>query len=637
MSAVPVPAVPLGPPSSGTVESRLDEWSPQRVAACPPPLAPFNRAGLLGAVDVHTAATLCRLGEVDDPLVLLAAAFAVRAPRFGHVCADLAVLADTAVADDEAVVDDEEVEWPDPAAWREAVAAAPITGGDGAAGDDPSAPLRLDGTRLYLDRYWTYEQQLVRHLTARAGAAELPAPPAADAAIAAVFDEGRQGQRDAVARALRRRLTVVIGGPGTGKTATVARLVAVLHEVAAAEGDRPPRIALTAPTGKAAARLEEQLRDAAEQLTDRAPGAAAALRDVRTTTIHRLLGSRLGSNRFRHDAGNPLPHDVVVVDECSMVPLSLMARLMDALRVDTRVVLVGDPDQLEAVEAGTVLDDLVGPVRDGSATSHPVAAGVVELVEGHRFAADSGVARFATAVLAGDADAAVEVLRDPTLPDVRLVVPTDPEAGPWSDGLAAVRSAVATAASRAAAAAAAGDAATALDAVLSLRVLCAHRHGPAGVSWWNRAVEGWLREQGVDVYERWYAGRPVLITGNDYRLGVYNGDLGVTVADPDSGRLEVALPQGSGVRRLAPARLGAVETVHALTIHKSQGSQFHRVVVVLPPTPGPILSRQLLYTAVTRASEQVVVVATEEVLRHGIGRKVDRASGLRDALWGSAT
>lgn len=561
-------------------------------------LAAFNVAGVLEAADVHVARRLCELTGEHDEEVALAVALTVRAVRHGSVCLELARAAEIGEGTDLA--------WPEPAAWQDAVAASPLV----AAG-----LLRLEDGLVHLDRYHRQEVQVARDLGARAAR---PAPPVdtavLDAALDRLYPDARYAeQRAAVAGAAGRWTTVLTGGPGTGKTTTVARLLAVLaeqHEAQAGHGHGPVRIALAAPTGKAAARMVEQVRAAAAVLP---PQDAARLEGLQAQTLHRLLGWRPDSQtRFRHDRSNRLPHDVVVVDEASMVSLTHTARLLEAVRPDARLVLVGDPDQLASVEAGAVLDDLVRGYRGRD--DSPVAA----LSTVHRFGEHIGA--LATALRDGDADAALAVL-EAGHPDV-LWVPTTTGA----EVTAAVREAALPHARELHAAAVAGDVPAALAALDRHRLLCAHRDQ---VRFLNGRVEEWLREvTGDPLRSRMYAGRPVLVTANDHGLGVYNGDTGVVVAGP-SGTLRAVIAGAGGPLDLAPGRLGDVETVHAMTIHKAQGSQAAEVTVVLPEVGSRLLTRELLYTAVTRASGVIRVIGPEESLRAAVARRAQRASGLQ--------
>ncbi|MEZ0285632.1 MAG: AAA family ATPase, partial [Thermoleophilia bacterium] len=324
--------------------------------AAPASLRPFVEAGILGAADVHVARALARIVDEGDDAALLGAALAVRAPRLGHVCVDLAGVRESAVPSDDSAPEPVDLPWPEPGAWTASLRASALAGEGG--------PMRLEGSLLYLDRYWGQERAVAADLLGRANAPAVADPATLGDPLSRLFPgETFAEQRAAAATALRRRLSVVAGGPGTGKTTTIARLLALVDQV---EGMHPRRVALAAPTGKAAARLEEAVHEEAATM-EIGDETRARLLALGGSTIHRLLGRRPDSeSRFRHDRANPLPHTLVVVDEASMVSLSLMARLLEALREDARLVLVGDPEQLVSVEAGAVLGDVVGPARAGA-------------------------------------------------------------------------------------------------------------------------------------------------------------------------------------------------------------------------------------------------------------------------------
>jgi exodeoxyribonuclease V alpha subunit len=590
-------------------------------------------ATVLEAADVRTALTLARLVGGTDEAVEVAAALAVRAVRLGHVYVDLASVAETASpADEDVGIDLATLPWPATASWPGLVAASPLTavGPDGP--DD--RPLRLLGSRLYLDRYYRHERVVIEDLLARARAR----PPRLDLDV---FDEGLErlfplATRDehqhlAARTALTHRLSVVAGGPGTGKTTTVARILALLHEQAQAAGEPPPRIGLAAPTGKAAARLGEAIHATARDLAV-VPAVRQALLATEPTTIHRLLGWQPGTrSRFRHDATNQLPHSVVIVDESSMVSLSMMARLVSAVRRRTLLVLVGDPRQLASVEAGAVLGDIVGPAGAPGAAPppSPVRDSVVVLRRVHRFG--GGIASLAEAIEEGDADTVVARLRV-AADDVRWIEAGDLDPAEAPE-LADIRLEVVDAAQEVVRAAREGDAGGALDALRAVQVLCAHRRGRAGATRWQFEIERWLRAYIADYGTgRWYAGRPLLVTENDYGLGVFNGDTGVVV-DVGDGRLRAVFDRRGEPLAVRPSRLASVDSLYAMTIHKAQGSQFASVVVVLPEPTSPVLTRELLYTAVTRAEQRVTVVGTEEAVRAAVERPIARASGLGEALW----
>lgn len=556
------------------------EW--RRAISATGLLRTFTDAEVLDAPDVHVAQRLCALAKAPDERVSLAVALLVRALRSGSVCLNLRT------AEQQVGLDG--LPWPPVDDWHGAIAAHPLTG-------QPPA-LRVDGDLLYLDRYWLEEQQVCDDiLSMLAARAPQPAPD-----LDRLFPAGFEEQRAAAKLALSQGLTVLTGGPGTGKTTTVARLLALL-----ASGTRL-RIALAAPTGKAAARLQE----AVQLEVDKLPVSnRESLAGLHATTLHRLLGSRPDTSaRFRHHRGNRLPHDVIVVDETSMVSLTMMARLLEAVRPDARLILVGDPDQLASVEAGAVLADLV----DGLGGDR-----IAELKTSHRFGESIG--RLATAIRTGDADTVVEVLRAGG-EHIEWFDTEEP-----SEDLRKVLVPLAVELHRAAIL---GDDEAALAILNEHRLLCAHRRGPFGVRYWNHQVERWLAElTGEPIWSAWYVGRPVLVTANDYGLNLYNGDTGVTVLRDGVLRAVVA-----GTERLefATSRLADVDTMHAMTIHKSQGSQADEVTVLLPPEDSRLLSRELFYTAVTRAKKKIRVVGPEASVRAAVQRRAARASGLAQRL-----
>ncbi|OCB51586.1 exodeoxyribonuclease V subunit alpha [Mycobacterium malmoense] len=559
-------------------------------------LRTYTEAGVFEPADVHVAQRLTTLAGEPDERVAVAVALLVRALRGGSVCVDLRAVA--------AQVDAADLAWPDADGWLAAVRASPLLG---------SPPvLRLFGDLLYLDRYWREEEQVCADLLALSA----PGAPGDVPALERLFPPGYDEQRAAAQIAVSQAVTVLTGGPGTGKTTTVARLLALLAGQAELGGRPRPRIALAAPTGKATARLAEAVAAEVRRLdaADRTP-----LTGLQATTLHRLLGARPDTSvRFKHNRGNRLPHDVIVVDETSMVSLTMMARLLEAVRPDTRLILVGDPDQLASVEAGAVLADLV----DGLTARDDVR--VAALRTPHRFGESIGA--LAEAIRVGDADRVLGLLR------------AGGEHIEWldSDGPAdRLRAVLVPHALRVREAALLGAAEVALAALDEHRLLCAHRQGPYGVSHWNRQVERWLAEEtGRPVPSAWYAGRPVLVTANDYGLKVYNGDTGVVVAGPDG--LRAVIAGAAGTLDFATSRLTDIETMHAMTIHKSQGSQADEVTVLMPPEDSRLLTRELFYTAVTRAKARVRVAGSEAAVRAAIERRAVRATGLAQRLRAAA-
>lgn len=592
-------------------------------------LQTFAEAGVLGPADVHVASTLGRLGGESDETVLLAAALATRAVRLGSVCLELSRLRDVAVDGDDAV-DLEALPWPESGVVLAALRRSPLVVGSGAG---PLTPLRLvDGELLYLDRYHRQEETVRAVLDARADAVPGVDVERLRVGLRARFpDPGPDRQRLAAAASVLGRTTVLAGGPGTGKTYTVARILALLFD----QHGPGLRVGLAAPTGRAAAQLAGEVRKQGEAL--------GLPRHIPAQTIHRMLGFKPGSaSRFRHDALNHLPYDVVVVDETSMVSLTIMCRLLEALRPDARLILVGDPDQLASVDAGAVLGDLVhrGVTRapapaveefladeaartggDEDALDEGELAearrGVVRLRRGRRFSGALG--ELADAVRRGDADRVIELARAGGDGAIEWCEPDD---------LAGLRADVEAASAATGAAARVGRAVEAASAVQLHRVLCAHSEGPSGVTRWAQLAEEWsgVRPGGSG----WYAGQPLLVTANDYDTKVYNGDVGVVIAHGgDPADLRAAFSRGGELALLYPNQLMAVRTVYAMTIHRSQGSQYEAVSVVIPPADSRLLTRELLYTAITRARQRVRLVGSEEALRAGVQRQVLRASGLR--------
>lgn len=617
-------------------------------------LRPFADAGLIGPAEVHLAAWVACESRVDAHELALAVALAARVTRHGHSCAVLTELRPMVVdawtvdlgdgADEEWANAVDALDWPDPDRWAATLAALPadvVRCVDHH--DDPvvlhPAPLVLaPGGRVYLQRHWVDESSIVatlRTMCAPDGDGPSDLHPDAltvlDTLLPRVVDGAPNLQRSAADVAATGRVSVVVGGPGTGKTYTVSRLLAALA-TDARRGGRPLRVALAAPTGKAAARLQESI---GTSLTDRTVrecldvDVLTDLADLQPTTIHRLLGSRMPEHRhrFRHDADRPLPYDVVVIDETSMVSAPLLARLVEAVPSTARLVLLGDPDQLESVELGAVLADLVRSATPGS----PLDGRVVRLDRGHRFGSESAIARLADAVRRGDAEAAVGVLRagDPAVEWIETDDPVAPGA------LEAVRATLDDPWVAVRRAAEEGDAAGAHAASMLARILCAHRRGPFGVATWNVWGERWLRDgERTDVPRRsgagWYPGRLLLATRNDPRLRLANGDTGVVVRAGD--QVVAAFVTGGGVITLDPVQLADVETAFATTVHKSQGSEYPSVVMVLPPPGSPLAGRELLYTGVTRARERVLLVGSEESVRRCVTTPARRMTGLAEGL-----
>ncbi|CAN7281117.1 exodeoxyribonuclease V subunit alpha [Pseudoduganella sp. LjRoot289] len=552
---------------------------------------------------------------------------------------------------------------------------------------DFQQPLVLDGERLYLRRYWRDETTVAKAVRARAAAPRLVDVGRVRHWLDILFDHApREGgpdwQKIACAVALRGNLAIITGGPGTGKTYTVARLLALLF--ATAGGTRVDvtnaaavpaagglRIALAAPTGKAAARLKQSIDNALEDLALRVPDLQLpelAARMGAARTLHSLLGARPDTRSFAHHKGNPLDVDVLIVDEASMVHLEMMAVLLDALPDHARLILLGDKDQLASVEAGAVLGDLCHDAQAGNydaatvgyvleATGQDIPAGfqgasgalaqqTVMLRESRRFGGPIG--QLALAVNAGDAARARAVLGadsggklawiDPAQQSdvLQLALSGRAGAGGGYEGyLRLIKAGGADGGEPGGGEAHGAWVLAVLRCFEGFRILCAVREGEWGVTGLNEAIEqrleaaGLLRRRG-----EWYVGRPVMVTRNDYGTGVFNGDIGLTLPDPARpGSLRVYFSEGASVRSVLATRLRQVETAFAMTVHKSQGSEFSHTVVVLPREGGAVLARELVYTGITRAREFFTLCTpAAAVLDLAIAQRTQRASGLRGLI-----
>lgn len=593
-------------------------------------LAAYPLASLpLGALERAFVDSLLRLDPEAPEPVLAAAALCCAALANGDVCLPLAPLAGQAVFTEEGGG----LHVPPLEAWRALLAASPLVAAPGG-----FAPLVLDDDRLYLARYHAYERALAAQLLARH--AERPALDEARLAdsLARLFAanaERPDWQRLAAAQAVRCSLAVISGGPGTGKTTTVVRLLAALLEQQA-EGASRLAIGLAAPTGKAAARMAEAIRGAKATLP--VDDAVRAALPEEAQTLHRLLGSRGDSPQVRHHAGNPLALDVLVVDEASMVDLALMAKLLDALPPGARLILLGDKDQLSAVEAGAVfaelcegrgfdpataeaLQRLTGQPVPTEAPGSRLGSAVVLLAHSHRFAGDSGIGELSRRINGGDPAAVLALLREGrddlgwNPAPVASALLDRLERG-YAAYLAAARS---------------GDPATAFAAFAGFRALTAQREGPWGVAGLNEGLETRLKRRlGVAQRERWYPGRAVMVRQNDYALGLYNGDVGLCLAT--AGGLAVFFEGEQGYRRFAPARLPSHDSAFAMTVHKSQGSEFDEVLLALPEQPSPLLSRALFYTGITRARRRVEIWGLPARLEEAVSHRAERAAGLARRL-----
>lgn len=587
-------------------------------------------------IDLHFARLMQQLSGSKSPEIMAASALVSRYTRQGHICIDLNSYAGRSLGEgDFAGLN---LPCPQLREWRDILAASPVVGSPG-----EYKPMILDAkSRLYLWRYWNYEFGLARTLLGMGGK-EMPCDVSfIRESMPRYFPEAEAGgkinwQKVAVLMTLKGCLSIITGGPGTGKTTVVSRALAMLS----AQSPKL-KVALAAPTGKAAQRLEESLGKTFRSLD--ASGESFSAMSFRASTIHRLLGMVPGRSRAMFSHTNPLPYDIVVVDEASMTPLSLIARLVRALKPGTRLILVGDRNQLASVEPGHVLGDICDTVggygysgktcslvREAlgyemtPAKAHGIADCIVELKDTYRFSEDSGIRKLGEAVRLGD-DRCLDMVKESRFSDVfvrdlrgegslsQVLSPSVIEgyypclsaSGPEERFMRF------------------GE----------FRVLCGLREGPFGVVTVNRLIEKILSEKGLIRPDRqFYHGRPVLITANDYALRLFNGDIGIILHDEEEGDLKCFF-QGTGgqVRRISCLRLPEHETAYAMTVHKSQGSEFDKVVLLLPRKDSPVLTRELIYTGITRARQRLDLWTTPEVFSAAVKRRTERTSGLYDLL-----
>ena len=597
-------------------------------------LAAFTSGGVLHAADVHVAQRLAHLGGETRDDVVLAAALAVRAVRHGSVRVRLADAAASVVADE---ADPErlitaELPWPDPATWLDSLRSSPLVIEHTGSADEVAVevpgdlrPLHLWGDDLWLERYWRMEAAVAADLIQRVSSAPVVDNAALDSVLDRLWPRPASGpdvdadQRAAARTCIRSKVSILGGGPGTGKTTTVARVLAALRELSAEQAQ--PSIALAAPTGKAAARLQEAIAAAAAD-SDLATDDRDFLGSLTASTVHRLIGASRSSGRSRYHADNKLPFDIVVVDEASMLALGLFHRLLVALRPGTRLLLVGDPEQLASVEAGAVLADL-SAVAPGT----PVAAGISRLRVNRRSGDQGQLTTLASALNAGLADGVLAALRE-TESAVRWIEVDDEQPIPEL-AVAALRTQVLDLAGDLLPAARSGDAVAAVAVLERHRLLCAHRRGPRGVRFWTAQVRRWLADFDAEIplgFADRYAGLPLIVTANDYENQLWNGDTGVVVARGDD--LVAAFSRGASPLELPIGRVGHAVPMHAMTVHRSQGSEFDSVTVLLPVANSPLATRGMLYTAVTRARRQVTLIGSQAAVRSCVGRQAQRATGL---------
>jgi exodeoxyribonuclease V alpha subunit len=605
-------------------------------------------SGLLSKLDLHFARLMIRLSGQNLPELFLASALVSRATSDGHVCLELSSVEGKPLITHDTSPD--ALYCPGLREWREKLDTCSVIGRPG-----EYKPLILDDhSRIYLYRYWLYEKTLADQIKGRvAGENEGVDVQVLKDGLSRLFGktqdpEETDWQQVAAFISVVKGLSVISGGPGTGKSSLVAKILALIQEQR--KTDRV-RMALATPTGKAAVRLQEAVKNGVGTLPV-AEGIKQAI-VAGASTIHRLLGTIPGSPYFRHNTENPLPVDVVVVDEVSMVDLALMSKLAQSVPSHARLILLGDKDQLASVEAGAVLGEICDTGRfhgfsEGLCERYQALTGdridiraeggkgpklqdcVVQLKKSYRFGSDSGIGAVSRAINRGDGNLALNLMRG-QYHDIRwksLPAPNVLSRELRTLVLRGYKPYLQTA-----------DPSEMFYFFEQFRVLCAIRSGPYGVSALNHLIEQILREEKlINTEKRWYRGRPILITKNDYNLGLFNGDIGIILPDAlsDNG-VRACFPSRDGAyRRFPPIRLPEHETVYAMTVHKSQGSEFDNALLVLPDQHSPVLSRELIYTGITRAKQGVEVWAVEGVFLEGVSHRTLRASGLRDALWGSS-
>jgi exodeoxyribonuclease V alpha subunit len=599
-------------------------------------------SGIVSELDIHFASFISRLAGTRAPELFLAAALASNYTRQGHICLALSSIAGKQLVEGENGHDP--IICPELRDWHKKLRKTSVVGKPG-----EYKPLILDDrSGLYLYRYWDYQQKLANLIREHVNEDEENIYLThLREGLDRLFSHGQDvdWQKVAAFTSLVKKFCIISGGPGTGKTATVAKILALILEQ---PSPTKPRIALTAPTGKAAAKLQQAIKCSKAKLT-----CADSVKDAipeEASTIHRLLGSVSGSPYFRHTAQNMLPVDIVVVDEASMVDLALMSKLIQALPPQARLILLGDKDQLASVEAGAMLGDIcdTGNIDSFSrrfsnnlkkVTGYKIATQpnvrdesgiqdcIVQLQKNFRFGLQSGIWALSRAVNAGDADLAVSLLMEGNCMDTKWVGLPKPNILPQ-----AIKAKIID---RFGEYLKASDVSQIFQLFDRFRILCALRKGPFGVTSLNALVEQTLKEEGlIEPDTSWYRGCPVLITNNDYNLRLFNGDVGIVLPDSEANNdLRAFFPAADGtLRKFHPLRLPEHETVYAMTVHKSQGSEFDKVLLVLPDKEFPVLTRELIYTGITRAKESIEIWGVENVFRAAVSRRIERMSGLRDAL-----
>lgn len=599
----------------------------------------LSQTALFSNFDLHFAQFICNLSKTENMRLFLSTALTTQALRDGHVCCNLEEHTKKQFQTSAGPVT-----FPDTGEIIEELTKFPAIGTPG-----QYCPLILDNTRLYLYRYWNYEQNLAQALLSRAKNKNESDITESAAFLSSLTDQSRahpdtDWQTISALLSLLNQFTVICGGPGTGKTSTAAKVLLLLNMCL----KKNLRIALAAPTGKAAARLCESIQSVISTLN--ISGELKKKIPCLTHTIHRLLGTIPFSPDFRHNSSFPLPYDVILIDEASMIDLALMSKLVAAVPQKCRLIMMGDRDQLSSVEAGAVLGDicdtgnahqftlkqseiikkiLPGYKEPGNLLEPPIADCIVTLRKSYRFNETSGIGVLSRAVNRGDISSTLDILDSGRFTDCsRKTLPS--EHAIYSTLKSSVMEFFAPLSSE-------KDPLTALKHLDKFKILCAARQGPYGVNSINRMVINILVNSGLIARETdLYSGLPILINTNDYTLDLYNGDSGIILSEhnnPINYRAVFMGPQ-STVKFFQPRQLRSWEVAYAMTVHKSQGSEFDHVTLILPPSPIPVLTRELVYTALTRARKSVEIWSNETILEKAVLSRTIRESGLRNKLWG---
>jgi exodeoxyribonuclease V alpha subunit len=470
-----------------------------------------------------------------------------------------------------------------------------------------TTPLILDDNKcLYFQRYWQYEQQLataLRDLALNQSAILHAASPVDSDKTTDLLQEQTlsEQQKQAIVRAIQSPISIITGGPGTGKTTTISFLIKILYQL-----NPDSRIALAAPTGKAATQIQQAISNTVNLSSDR----------LQASTVHRLLGYRPNSVNFRHHADNPLPYDTVIIDEASMIDLALMSKLVNAVRTDARLILLGDADQLVSVETGAAFGELCYDPEQSVLNNC-----ITRLQQSYRFAEHPGIGKLADAVNHGDSDTALKLLDAEQYPEISWLQPEITRLDEFLiKHLAKQFEAKSEPQQR-------------LEANNQFQLLCAHRRGQWGVNGLNLHIEDVLRKHHFTSGQgHHYNGKPIIINRNNYQLNLFNGDIGL-LADSESGELKAYFSKpDAGIREISPTRLPAYQTAWALTVHQSQGSEFEHVLLVLPEEMSPVLSRELIYTAITRARKSISIIGIRSILENAISTRIQRQSGIAARL-----